>query len=582
MVRKVNEVQAMESNRSGLGSKRDGIGEMLVESGDITREQLDKALDLHREKVQKGARGLLGQTLVELGFTTEDAVTRAIARQANVDYVSLNEFDINSTAAALLDPDSARRYQSLPISFDNGRLVVAMMHPNDIVSIDDLRLITGYEVKPVCVSDSELKVAIEQYARASADIETGTDEDFSAAEEQQEEQIQTSVVEKPAVQLANLIFNQAIRNAASDVHIEPQEKSLRVRFRIDGVLHEVMQPPIRLHPSLVSRIKVIAGMDIANRRSPQDGRTTLKVDGKVIDFRVASLPSAYGEKLTLRLLDRSARLITLPELGFPDSQLKRFRRSINLPHGCVLVTGPTGSGKSTTLYAGLSELNSVEKNIITVEDPIEYRMAGINQVQVNPRAGLTFATGLRSILRNDPDIIMIGEIRDRETARIAIESALTGHLVLSTLHTNDAAGAISRLGDMEIEPFLTASSINAVLAQRLVRLLCKQCRIPEKISREELKKAVPDFPMTKDETELTLYKPQGCLRCSNTGYRGRMGVYELLIVSDTIKNLTLKHSSSGEITRAAIKEGMITLRRDGLLKVREGLTTIEESLRVLA
>jgi len=572
----------METQRAGLSSKRDSIGEILITNGDITREQLEEALEMHRKKVQKGGRGLLGQTLIELGFTNEEAVTRAVANQANVDFVSLEDYEIDSTAAALLDPDSARRYHSLPIGYDNSRLVVAMMHPNDIVTIDDIRLITGYEVKPVCVSDSELKVAIEQYARTSADIETSSDADEEHDETHATEDIQSSVGDKPAVQLANLIFNQAIRNAASDVHIEPQEKSLRVRFRIDGVLHEVMQPPVRLHASLVSRIKVIAGMDIANRRSPQDGRTTLKMDGRVIDFRVAALPSAYGEKLTLRLLDRSARLITLPELGFPESQLKKFRDSIHLPYGCVLVTGPTGSGKSTTLYAALSELNSIEKNIITVEDPIEYRMNGINQVQVNPRAGLTFATGLRSILRNDPDIIMIGEIRDHETARIAIESALTGHLVLSTLHTNDSAGALTRLGDMSIEPYLTASSVNAVLAQRLVRVLCKQCREPYTISREELQKSIPDFPFKRDEKEITIYKHVGCLRCSNTGYTGRVGVYELLRVTDTIKEMTLKNSSAGEMAKVAVKEGMITLRRDGFLKVREGVTTIEEALRVLA
>ncbi len=570
----------MENGRTGINLKKDGIGEMLVSSGHITREQLDKALQLHRENLQKGARGLLGQTLVDLGFISEEAITRTVASQAGVDYVSLVDFDVDPSAASMIDPETARRYQSLPIGFENGRMVVAMMHPNDIVTIDDLRLITGYEIKPVCVSDSELKAAIEQYGQVSSGIDMEED-DEDEHEQAVAERAESDVMDKPAVQLANLIYNQAIRNKASDVHIEPQENSMRIRFRIDGVLHEVMQPPLRLHPSLVSRIKVMGGMDIANRRSPQDGRTSLKMDGRVIDFRIASLPSAHGEKLTLRLLDRSSRVITLTELGFPETQLEKFRKAINLPYGCVLVTGPTGSGKTTTLYAALVELNSVEKHIITVEDPIEYRLAGVNQVQVNPKAGLTFATGLRSILRNDPDIIMVGEIRDRETARIAIESALTGHLVLSTLHTNDAAGAISRLGDMEVEPYLTASSVAAVLAQRLVRVLCNQCRQDYTISRSELHAAVPDFPMRKEETELRLFKPVGCLRCSNTGYRGRVGVYELLVVSDNIKKMTLQRRSSGEIAEMAIREGMVTLRRDGLLKVRQGITSIEEVMRVL-
>jgi len=570
----------MAQNRRGINKKRGGIGDLLVENGELTREQLNQALERHREKLQQGSRGLLGQTLVDMGFASEEVVTKAIARQANVDLISLDSYNIDSTAAAMLDPDTARRYSSLPIGFENGRLVVAMMHPNDIVTIDDLRLITGYEVKPVCVSDSELKMAIEKFANAATGLEA--DEEDYLPEEDEKEELQTSADDKPAVQLANLIINQAIRNSASDVHIEPQEKKMRVRFRIDGVLHETMQPPARLYASLVSRVKVMAGMDIANRRAPQDGRTSLKLDGRAIDLRVASLPSAYGEKLTLRLLDRSERLITLPELGFPSSQLKRFRSLIGKPYGCVLVTGPTGSGKTTTLYAALSELNTVEKHIITVEDPIEYRLAGINQVQVNPRAGLTFATGLRSILRNDPDIIMVGEIRDRDTARIAVESALTGHLVLSTLHTNDAAGAITRLGDMDIEPYLTASSVIGVLAQRLVRLLCKNCRKPYTISRQELLASTPDFPLGKEENEVTLYQAEGCLRCAHTGYRGRMGVYELLQISDRIRHMTLQRKSAGEIAEVAVKEGMITLRRDGYLKVKQGLTTLEESLRVLA
>jgi len=556
------------------------IGHLLVDNGTITREQLKQALDEHERARNNGDKKLLGQVLIELGFASEEIITKAIAAQAGVDFIHLEKYKIDGVAASLIDPGSARRYRALPVGFEGERLVVAMFDPNDILAIDDIRLITGYEIKPVCTTGSELRAAIDQYSRSTSAIETTEEEDLQEAEDLEEGQ--TVSIGKPAVQLANLIFNQAARDGASDIHIEPQDKSLRVRFRIDGVLHEVMQPPFRLYPPLVSRIKVVANMDIANRRIPQDGRISLKLDRRLIDMRVASLPTAYGEKITLRLLDRSAQMITLPELGFPESQLKLFRKMIHKPHGCVLVTGPTGSGKTTTLYAGLSELNSVEKHIITVEDPIEYRLAGINQVQINPQAGLTFATGLRSILRNDPDIIMIGEIRDRETARIAIESALTGHLVLSTLHTNDAAGAITRLGDMGIESYLTASSVIAVLAQRLVRLLCQHCRQEYKISREELLTAVPDFPFAKEEREIKLYKPVGCLRCSKTGYKGRRGVYELLIVTDKVKNLTLQHRSAGEINEVAISEGMITLRQDGLMKVRAGLTSLEEALRVIS
>ncbi len=555
------------------------IGHLLYENGSITRDQLKKALEELEAAKSRGEKKLMGQILIELGFTTEEKVTRAIATQAGVDFVSLEKAKIDSAATSLIDPDSARRYRALPVYYENDRLVVAMFDPNDILAIDDIRLITGYEVKPVSVSGSELRAAIEQFSRVSSSVMVDDEEEEQQVEYDADEAVSVS---KPAVQLANLIFNQAVRDGASDIHIEPQEKSLRIRYRIDGVLHEIMHPPFRLYAPLVSRIKVLGNMDIANRRVPQDGRITLRIDQKVIDFRVASLPTAHGEKLTLRLLDRSARLITLPEMGFPDSQLKLFRSMITKPHGCVLVTGPTGSGKTTTLYAALAEINKVEKHIITVEDPIEYRMEGINQVPVNARAGLTFATGLRSILRNDPDVVMIGEIRDTETARIAIESALTGHLVLTTLHTNDSAGAITRLGEMGIESYLTASSVIAVLAQRLVRLLCKQCRKEYKINRDELLASVPDYPIGQNETFTTLFKPEGCMRCSKTGYRGRKGVYELLIVSEAIKHLALQNHSSGEIAERAVKEGMITLRRDGLYKVKAGLTSLEEVLRVLS
>lgn len=568
----------MDTGKSSIISEK-RIGYMLYEDGTLSRDQLKEAITVYEKARSNGENKLLGQTLIELGFTTEEKITKAIAAQAGVEYLSLEAGKIDKAATSLIDPESVRRYRALPISFENDRLVLAMSDPSDILAIDDIRLITGYEIKPVCVSGSELKAVIDRYARDTGVMDAEEEEDESSLEP---EETTTVSMSKPAVQLATLIFNQAVRDGASDIHIEPQDKSMRVRFRIDGVLHEVMQPPFRLYPPLVSRIKVVSNMDIANRRIPQDGRITMKIDQKVIDFRVASLPTAYGEKLTLRLLDRSSRLITLSEMGFPESHLQLFRKKINTPHGCVLVTGPTGSGKTTTLYAALAELNTIEKHIITVEDPIEYRLAGINQVQVNQQAGLTFATGLRSILRNDPDIIMVGEIRDRETARIAVESALTGHLVLSTLHTNDAAGAISRLGEMGIESYLTASSVIAVLAQRLIRMLCKNCREEYKISRDDLLATVSNFPLEKNESEITLFKPVGCLQCSNTGYKGRKGVYELLIVSDKIKELTLQHKSAGEIAETAIAEGMITLLQDGFNKVKLGQTSLEESLRVLA
>lgn len=550
------------------------LGLQLVKAGVITQEQLNRALQC--QAVKNGGKCLLGRVLVQCGYCTEEDIALAIARQAGVPYVSLESYELDPEAMSLLPPEAARRYRALPIGFDNDRLVVAMERPNDVIAIDDLRLMTGQEIQPVVCPDSELSAAIERFSRASTEVEQA----------EEEEPVQEVVAgpeeatEKPAVHLARLIFNQAVQAGASDVHIEPLEKALRVRFRIDGVLHDVLRPQRRLHPALVSRIKVMANMDIAERRVPQDGRITLRVEGKTIDVRVASLPTAYGEKLIMRLLDRSGRLITLEELGFPPGELAKYREMISLPHGFILVTGPTGSGKSTTLYATLAVLNSVEKHIITVEDPIEYRLDGVSQVQVNPRAGLTFAAGLRSILRSDPDIIMVGEIRDQETARIAVESALTGHLVLSTLHTNDAAGAITRLGDMGIEPFLTASSLVCVVAQRLARLLCPHCKEPYELRGKELAQ-IPDFPLAPGEEAVQVFRPRGCLRCSNTGYRGRLGIYELLIVSERIRRLTLERRPGQEIKEAAVEEGMVTLRRDGLLKVREGLTSLEEVMRVV-
>lgn len=563
----------------GLNTGAGYLGEQLINMGIVTEEQIKQALELQAHRRKKGQKAKLGQCLIDLGCCTEENIARAIAEKSGFQLLSINNTGIDMSCANLITPEIATKYKLLPIGMRNNKLLVAMQNPNDIIAIDDIQLLTGYEVEPVVVPDRELNAVLEQFTNISKNIEEQSDDE----EEETENGIteDDAINEKPAVLLVNQIMNNAVKAGASDVHIEPQEKFTRVRFRIDGVLHEMMQQPLKLHPLISSRIKVMGGMDIAERRIPQDGRITLKVEDKTIDVRVASLPSAYGEKITLRLLNRSSRMITLTELGFPDIQLKRYSEVMRLPYGFILITGPTGSGKSTTLYATLAEINTPDKNIITLEDPIERRMSGINQIQMNAKAGMTFASGLRSILRSDPDIIMVGEIRDRETAKIAVESALTGHLVFSTLHTNDAPGAVTRLGEMGVEPYLTASSLVGVIAQRLVRLLCPQCKKAFTMSREEILKIAPDFPLNPGEESVTLYKAVGCLSCNHTGYRGRKGVYEFLRVSEKMQKLILNNSSTNEIRELAISEGMNTLRMDGLIKVKQGLTSMEELLRVV-
>ena len=554
------------------------LGSLLIKARVITPEQLKEALQYQNTK--DASKLLLGQILIKLGFCKEEDILKVLAKQAGVAQISLETHTIDEAAASLISVENARRYHALPIGFDGNRLIVAMMDPKDIIAVDDLRILTGYDIKPVIVPDRELESAINNLERMTSHIE------HTAAEEEAEPESANTeeTSEKPAVQLANLILNQAVRAGASDVHIEPLEKDLRIRFRLDGVLRDIMHPPRQLQASLVSRIKVIANMDIAERRIPQDGRMTLKVEDKAVDVRVATLPVAHGEKMTLRLLDRSNQFLTLEQLGFPATELPKYQNIMRLPYGFILVTGPTGSGKTTTLYATLAVLNSVEKHIITVEDPVEYRLDGINQIQVNPKAKMTFSTALRSILRNDPDIIMVGEIRDQETARIAVESALTGHLVLSTLHTNDSAGAITRLDDMGIETFLTASSLAGVVAQRLLRLLCPQCKKTFTMPKKELLALIPDFPFEEGQEIVKLCGPStnGCLRCNGTGYKGRAGIYELLVVSEKMQRLILERRPAREIKELAVAEGMITFRQDGLLKVKQGITSLEEVLRVVA
>ncbi len=556
------------------------LGEVLVQHGIVSRMQLEEALSLAKNSTDRNF--LVGEALVELGYCTERDIARTMAHKSKARFVDLNEKKINIQASNLISPELALRYSAIPIDFseDNEKLIVAMQNPTDLITIDDLSLLTGYEIEPVIIEDRQLKTALEHYANMSTgELDLYEEEEEETGEDRQEQE--EIALSRPAVQLANQVLNQAMKSLASDIHIEPQEKKVRIRYRIDGVLHDIMQQSIKMSASIVSRFKVLGNMDIAERRVPQDGRMTFKSEGRIADIRIATLPTVFGEKITLRIVDRNSELLTLDKLGMPDIQRKGFYKAIEYPYGFILITGPTGSGKSTTLYAALSRLNSPHKNIITIEDPVERRIEGLNQIQINERAGLLFSSGLRSILRSDPDIIMVGEIRDRETAKISVESALTGHLVLSTLHTNNSAGALTRLGEMGVEPYLTASSLVGVVAQRLIRVLCKDCKEEYTISREELLETLPEFPVEPDEKEIKLYQAKGCVQCNNTGYKGRMGIYEFLKVSDEIQNLVLKKAATIDIEKKAIEEGRVTLRADGLNKIKEGYTSIEEFLRVI-
>jgi len=559
------------------GKKR--IGEILIEMGLVTPLQLEEALD-----EQKSSHLRIGEILVAQGLLTGVELTEALARRLGVRYVDLGAMKIDTSAANLITEKDARRYAAIPVSYVNDHtLLVAMVDPANIFAIDDLRMLTGYDIEPAISTEEDIFGQMSKLRRLEDKVGENLDDQPATGELSADEvrDIREQMDEAPIVKLVNSIMAQAADDGASDIHFEPQAKEMLVRFRNDGVLHEVMSIPRRMQPGVLSRIKIMADLNIAERRVPQDGRIGLMVGGKPIDMRVASLPTVYGEKIVLRLLDRSNVMLKLEDLGFSPKSLARYQKSFMKPYGAILVTGPTGSGKSTTLYATLNILNTPEKNIITVEDPVEYRLGGINQVQTNVKAGLTFAGGLRSILRCDPDIVMIGEIRDRETAMIAVESALTGHLVLSTLHTNDAPGALSRLTEMGVEPFLTASAVDCVLAQRLVRMLCDFCREEYRPTQEMLRRN--DFPAqaVEDWENVKLYKAIGCARCNGTGYKGRLGIYEVMMVTEAIERLTVERKSADEISRVAQAEGMKSLREDGIEKVLQGRTTIEEIARVI-
>lgn len=560
----------------------DRIGELLLREGLITGDQLKRAID-----EQKKGGGRLGYNLTKLGYITEKDLTGFLSRQYGIPTIDLAAHEIDHDIIKLIPEDVAQKYQVLPVSRSGSTLVVAMADPSNIFAIDDIKFLTGYNVEPLVASDAAIKAAIEKHYEASEmgglegvlnEFDEGEMEVVQDEEEVDLSDLKKAVEDAPVVKLVNLILTDAIKKGASDIHIEPYEKSFRVRYRIDGVLHEVMKPPMKLKNAIVSRIKIMSQLDIAERRLPQDGRIKLKLSkSKEMDYRVSVLPTLFGEKVVLRLLDKSNLQLDMTKLGFEQKALGDFMGAIHKPWGIVLVTGPTGSGKTTTLYSALSELNKISENISTAEDPVEFNLLGINQVQIHDDIGLNFAASLRSFLRQDPDIIMVGEIRDYETAEIAIKAALTGHLVLSTLHTNDAPSTVNRLLNMGIEPFLVSSACNLILAQRLARKICKDCKVKTPITE----KVLVDLGLPPAEAaKMEVFKGGGCATCGGTGYKGRIALYEVMSFTETVKELVLNGASTAEIKRAAVKDGMKTLRMSGITKVGEGVTTIEEILRV--
>jgi type IV pilus assembly protein PilB len=554
------------------GSSSRFLTDVIVEMRLASRERVDQAIEASRNEGTTPERVLLASKAI-----TADGLARALAERYGLDHLDLDIFPVDMGAANLVLNTAAKRYQAVPVAFvDKRTLLLAMADPSNVLAVDDVAIMTGYEVRVAVASPDAIGDLISRMARLE-DVVSGD----AAAEEAEESSadivnLRETADDAPVVKLVNQIVAQAVERGASDVHLAPDGHEVRVRVRVDGILQDITTVPRRMAAGVVSRVKIMAELDISERRLPQDGRVSLTVDGRHIDLRVVTLPSVHGESIVMRILDKDSVVMKLEKLGMADAERERFERAFHETHGAVLVTGPTGSGKSTTLYAALLALNTPEKNIITVEDPVEYQIAGLTQVQVATKAGLTFATGLRAMVRADPDIIMVGEIRDRETAQIAVESALTGHLVLSTLHTNDAPSAITRLTEMGIEPFLVASALDCVLAQRLARMLCPNCKqrtiVPAEVLRENGYKALVD---------LEAYEPTGCRRCGGTGYRGRLGIYEVMTLSSEVRHLTLERRSADEIRDVAIREGMRRLRDDGLEKVRQGLTSIAEIARVI-
>lgn len=555
------------------------LGALLVAGGILSEEGLETALELSRSRGQGLTRVLMEDNLV-----TESDLVATLAAHLKLEYVDLSDYPVDAAAARLVSDSLARRYLALPIGWIEGRLIVAMADPSNVFAIDDIRTVTGAELRVAVATKNSILEAINKHHRMVSDAENVSAEASSTFEAETDlSSVREVNEESPIVKLVNLLISQAIADRASDIHIEPSENDVRVRYRIDGVLHEVMRPPKNIQSGITSRLKVMADINIAERRVPQDGRINTVLNGRDVDLRVATLPTVHGEKVVMRVLDKSTALLRLTDLGFLPENMARYEESYRKPYGTILVTGPTGSGKSTTLYATLNIVNDESRNVITVEDPVEYQLEGINQVQVNAKAGLTFASALRSILRSDPDIVLVGEIRDRETAVIAIEAALTGHLVLSTLHTNDSASTPSRLIEMGVEPFLVGSAIDCIVAQRLSRRLCLRCREAYRPEHAELAGVTWDFERLGGmEPDFQIFRAKGCGACGGTGYFGRIAIHEVLQVSEEVERLIVERGHTDEIRKTAIGQGMLTLRQAGMVEVANGVTSIEEILRVIA
>ncbi|QIB26476.1 type II secretion system ATPase GspE [Caloranaerobacter azorensis] len=547
------------------------LGELLISAGKITEEQLKYTLEEQKKTGKK-----LGQLLVEKGYIKEEEIIEVLEYQLGIPHMDLDKYFIDPEIPKIIPEKLARRHTLIPIKKDGNKLIVAMADPLNIFAIDDIKIATGLEVEPVISTRKNILNSIEQYY--GKEVAEKAVEDFKKQYNvddinEIDEEIITQINNAPVVRLINSIIRQAVNSRASDIHIEPFENRLRIRFRIDGQLQEVMSPSISTHSAIVTRIKIMGKMNIAEKRIPQDGRVEIDIDGKEIDLRISTMPTVYGEKVVIRLLDRGNFLFNKEQLGFINENLMRFEKIVKNPNGIILVTGPTGSGKTTTLYALLRELNSMDKNIITLEDPVEYKLDGINQVQINNKAGLTFANGLRSILRQDPDIIMVGEIRDEETARLAVRAAITGHLVISTMHTNDAPSTVARLIDMGIEPYLISSSLVGVISQRLVRKICDNCKVSYTPDQIEMKS------LNIDENT-RLFRGKGCSQCYNTGYKGRTAIHEIMIIDKEIRRLIDENASNDVLRINSLKNGMVTLRENCKSLVLEGVTTFEELMRV--